>query len=649
MTDTQALPPATRWTRDYLFDILRDLQIEYMFGVPGTNEIPMIDGCSLPENDVTYIECLHENIALGAAMGYARMTGKPGVVEVHVTPGIGHCLGNLFNACRSRVPLVVLCGQQQNELVTQEPLLASNLVEVASQYTKWSHELRAWEEIPLVLQRAFKEAMAPPCGPVFISLPWDFTIRRIGPDDRVPGVTRISPRFMGDPEAVGEAARALAAAKNPVIIVGDAVGYGNAWAEVQELAELLGAPVYLEGFSSMANFPNDDYHWQGELPGGQADIQNRLKPHDVAFLCGFGAQAQLAVFKYSDGPLIPTTVRQVALADNTWDLGKNYFAECAVLGDVKATLPALNAAVKRAGPKGARARNDALRKAAMKRALSWAKYIAGAKEQKEILGALVADALRQVIEERKMEKRFVYVHEAVSDSTAFQMLLPLGTRGAPTSYYCVEGGSLGWSMPASLGIKLQPQGSQGIRADLVVNAVGDGSSLFYPQVWWTARHRDLPILYIIMNNQEYHTLQAGLQQVVNAYGSAPDYGWHPVTMTPEYLTIQKPDIDFVALARAFGVEDGRIVRTPAEVYDAVRDGVEFVLRSKKSYVLDVRTNPNPPPLPTPPSRKKLLGKAKAQAAPAADLSAPPALDAFYQEFHATDEERSPAARQQVTF
>ena len=66
-------PPANRWTRDYVFDILRDLGIHYIFGVPGTNEIPIIDGCSYPENNVTYIECLHENIAIGAA----REAGVP--------------------------------------------------------------------------------------------------------------------------------------------------------------------------------------------------------------------------------------------------------------------------------------------------------------------------------------------------------------------------------------------------------------------------------------------------------------------------------------------------------------------------------------------------------------------------------------------
>ena len=91
-----------RWTRDYVFDILREVGIHHIFGVPGTNEIPIIDGTSYPENEVRYIECLHENIAIGAAMGSARMTGKPGVLVVHVTPGIAHSIGNLFNVMQNR-------------------------------------------------------------------------------------------------------------------------------------------------------------------------------------------------------------------------------------------------------------------------------------------------------------------------------------------------------------------------------------------------------------------------------------------------------------------------------------------------------------------------------------------------------------------
>lgn len=586
---TTAAPPK-RWARDYVFDVLRELGIHYIFGVPGTNEIPIIDGTSYPENGVRYIECLHENIAIGAAMGSAQMTGKPAVVLVHVTPGIAHTIGNLFNAWRSRIPLVILCCQQQNDLVTQEPLLASNLVDLARQYTKWAHEVRTPDEMPLVLQRAFKEAMAPPNGPVFVSIPWEFTMRAIGPDDRVPGVTQIAPRFTGDPAAIQQAAELLSQAQNPIIVAGDAVGYAQAWPELQELAELVGAPVLLQTFSSVANFPNDDYHWQGELPGSQKGMQNVFAGHDVAFLCGFGAQAQVAVFKYSDGPLIPTDVRQIQLTNNTWDIGKNHYAESAILGDIKATLPLLNDLIRQTAPAGAAERNDTLRQLDADRRTQWEQYLQGALKKKEIWAVVIADALRKAIAAHGLEKQFVYVHEAVSDPAPFQYLLPLGTAGgAPISYYCVAGGSLGWSLPATLGVKLEERGWQGIDTRLVVSATGDGSSLFYPQVWWTAAHRELAVLYIITNNHEYHTLQLGLLQVVGAYGSEPGYEWNPSTTDPDYLRIHRPKMDFVALAKALGGHDGEIVEHPHAVESAVARGVEYVLQQGKSYILDMRT------------------------------------------------------------
>lgn len=607
-----------RWVRDYVFDILRDLGIHRIFGVPGTNEIPIIDGTSYPDNQVEYIECLHENIAIGAAMGSARMTGKPGVLVVHITPGIGHSIGNLFNAWRSRVPLVILCCQQQNELVTQEPLLASNLVDLARQYTKWAHEVRTPEEMPLVLQRAFKETMAPPNGPVFIAIPWEFTMRRIGEHDRIQGITQISPHFTGDASAIAQAASLLAQAKNPIIVSGDAVGYANAWPELQQLAELIGAPVLLQTFSSLANFPNDDYHWQGELPGTQVGMRSVFQDHDVAFLCGFGAQAQITVFKYSDGPLIPPSVRQIYLTNNTWDIGKNYYGESAVLGDIKATLPLINDLVRKNPPAGAADRNQTLRQLDAERRVQWAQYLAEAMRQDEIWAVVIAEALRKTIAERGLVKQFVYVHEAVSDPAPFQYLLPLGTEGAvPISYYCVAGGALGWSMPASLGIKLEKHGWQGVETRLVINAVGDGSSLFYPQTWWTAAHRDVGVLYIITNNHEYHTLQIGLQQVVEAYGSAPGFGWRPKTDDPDYLRIERPRLDFVALAAALGGQKGEVVKQPGDVEAAIRRGVDYVLQRPQSYILDMRTAPDTPT--TPPTVMMVKALARYASQPPLDI------------------------------
>jgi len=473
--------------------------------------------------------------------------------------------------------------------------------------------------------------MAPPAGPVFISIPWEFTIHAIPEDDRIEGVTRVAQRFTGDPAAIQQAAELLAQSKSPVIIAGDAAGYADAWPELQELARLLGAPVLLESFSSVANYPNRDPHWQGELPGSQTGVQQALAKHDVGFLCGFGNQAQVAVFKYSDGPLLPKTLKKIYLTDSTWDIGKNYYGESAIFGDVKATLPLLNELVAMHRPAGAEERNQELAKLSETRWQQWMAYAALALRQKEIWAVLVANALRELIAEYGLEKRFVYVHEAVSDPAPFQMLLPFdASAAAPISYYCVAGGSLGWSMPASLGIKLEAAGHQGIATDLVVNAVGDGSSLFYPQVWWTAAHRALNVLYIVTNNREYHTLQVGLGQVVQAYGSTPGYGWHPQTMDPDYLRIERPSFDFPQLAKAFGVPDGLVVSDPKEVKAAVRAGVDHVLQKKGSFVLDVRTAQAPPtPPPTADEATVQAAKRAQQDQYFARYAAQPAIDIYH--------------------
>ena len=314
------------------------------------------------------------------------------------------------------------------------------------------------------------------------------------------------------------------------------------------------------------------------------------------------------MFRYADGPLIPASVRLVYLTNNTWDIGKNFYGEAAILGDIKATLPLLNDYLRWRRPPGAAARNEALRVLAGQRQQAWADYERqGLNQPHEIWAVTIAAALRDEIQARQLARQFVYVHEAISDPAPFQYLLPFTpAAAAPTSYYCVAGGSLGWSMPASLGIRLAGRSWQGIEPRLVVNAVGDGSSLFYPQVWWTAAHRRLGVLYIITNNFEYHTLQLGLKQVEATYGPDPNSGWHARTNNPEYLHLERPKIDFVALARAFGVPAGEVVRHARDVAGAVQRGIEHVLMTGESFVLDVHVTPSslpPPPEPvTPPTR-----------------------------------------------
>jgi benzoylformate decarboxylase len=572
--------------RDILFEYLHELGVRYLFGVPGTNEVPLIDGTSVAANEVDYIPCLHENIAVGAAMGYARASGRPGVVELHVTPGAAHGIGNLFNAYKSHIPLVVLCAQQHNELVLQEPLLFSDLVRTAGQYTKWAWEVRSPDELGLVFQRAFKEALTPPRRPVFISIPWEFTLAEV---PFAPAhVTSVGAHFAGDPAAVGAAVERLAEAKKPIIVAGDGVGAAEAWAPLGELATLLGAPVYSETLSSFANFPNTAAPWQGELPQTQQTMQEAFAGHDVAFLCGYNAQAQVLVFKYALGPMIPSDVAQVYLHDDAWEIGKNAYGEVAILGDIAVTLGEMVAAIKghtAYDGDAATTRRQTLEGDDEERRLELAGHRGrlDARDSAEpISGEEVAIALAKL--QPKLPAPLMLSNEAVSDSKYFQQY-PNFAR--PSDYFSGQGGSLGWSMPAALGMKLATGEER-----TVVNAVGDGSALFYPHTWWTTSKFDLAILYLVVNNREYRTLVNGVAAVEQIY--AP---WKP-SGAPWYLRLDDPPMNFAALAAPYGVK-GEQVSSRGALSEALPRGIAAVAAGSP-YVIDIVVDPSlPEQLPAP--------------------------------------------------
>ncbi|GHO97784.1 benzoylformate decarboxylase [Reticulibacter mediterranei] len=620
MTDTALKKSVTaqEYARNIVFEFMQNLHIGYLFGVPGTNEIPIIDGTNVPSHHVKYIPCLHENIAMGAAMGYAQMSGRPGVVMVHVTPGIGHSLGNLFDAHKAHIPVVILCAQQHSQLVLQEPLLSSETVRVAEQYTKWAYEVRTPEELPLVLQRAFKLAKTAPAGPVFLSIPWDYTIQKVTlPELQDCRVTDISMRVMGDPQKVQEAAEVLAKAQNPLIVVGDGVGAANAWKPMQEFANMLGACVYSEGISTMMNFPNNDFHWRNELPGSQEDMQKIFKDVDVAFLCGFNAQAQVVTFNYEKGPLIPKTVKQVYLHNDAWEIGKNHFGEVAIFGDIQVTLPALTQAIKQ-NP-NYKVQNVDQRNQRIKEGYNnlLGQIVGYMREIEEIVktlsaspanqngistikGAEVAQTLGKIQQPTPNEKPLplVLVNEAISDTLFYKKWLHYQD---PISYFCGVGGSLGFSMPASLGFQLAIEQLQeeakacntSVERRIVVNVVGDGSALFYPQTWWTTAktrfikgiEKPLPILYIIANNREYKTLVKGVEDLLQTNGFTPSgESW--------YLHLKEPQASFVGIAQQFGIpqECTALVQKREELEGALRKGLEAVQKGQP-YVIEVLTNP----------------------------------------------------------
>ncbi|MFQ5830501.1 MAG: thiamine pyrophosphate-binding protein, partial [Candidatus Methylomirabilia bacterium] len=233
-------------------EILKQEGAEFLFGNPGTTELPLMDALAR-ERGIRYVLALQEAVAVAMADGYGQASGKLAVLNVHVSPGLGNAMGMLYDAWRGGSPLLVTAGQHDQSFTLTEPTLWSDLPPVARAYVKWAFEIHRLDELPRAVHRAAKVALTAPTGPVFLSLPVDVLNAEGALELGEP--TRVDHRVRGSRDALERAADLLVRAKRPILVAGDAVAQSDALAELQEVAEILGTPVYLEGWANRCAFP----------------------------------------------------------------------------------------------------------------------------------------------------------------------------------------------------------------------------------------------------------------------------------------------------------------------------------------------------------------------------------------------------------
>src|SRR2546428_3349918 len=209
-----------------LMQVLRSAGVRYLFGNPGTTELPFLD--ALADSGLEYVLGLQEATAVAAADGYAPGAGTIGVVNVRVAPGLANGLSILHSAARAKTPLIVTAAQQDTRFLMDAPILAADLVRMAEQFTKWAYEIRRAEEAPQALRRALKVALTSPTGPVFLSLPMD--LMRGVVEDAAEGPPPVAIRTRPEPSAVESAARPPVGARAPRGFAGDGVGGSGAGA-----------------------------------------------------------------------------------------------------------------------------------------------------------------------------------------------------------------------------------------------------------------------------------------------------------------------------------------------------------------------------------------------------------------------------------
>jgi benzoylformate decarboxylase len=549
-----------------LLELLRQEGVEVIFGNPGTTELPLMDALAA-EAQPRYVLGLQEGAVMAMAGGYAQASGRLAAVNIHVAPGLGNAMGMLYDAQKAGAPILVTAGQHDQSFAVTEPILWAELPEIARPFVKWAAEVRRLADLPRLLHRAAKTALAPPTGPVFLSIPAD--ILNAEEDIDLGRPTRVAPRLRGDAAAIEAAARLLAVAQKPVILAGDAVARGDAVVELVGLAEALGAPVYLEGMDNAAPFPSAHPLFRGPLGRLAPRIRTILEAHDLLLSVGGDL---LTMSLPSEIDPIPPGLTIVHVDIDPWQLGKSWATEVAIMADPKSALAELAKALGAAMSPADRAR--AARRNAAQQAARRA-------DRAALLARAAAEAGRLPIRPLALWQAVgeilpgdcVIIDETLSSSEGLRQLVAANDA---RSLFGMRGGGIGWGLPAAIGVKLA------LPDRPVVALIGDGSAMFNFQALWTAAHERLGIVFVILNNGAYRILK----QRVNALrGHSAQTGRYVA------MDLVDPPIDFVGMARSLGVRAER-----ATTLDAVRAALAAAFSATGPSLIDIEIDPSFSPI-----------------------------------------------------
>ena len=536
--------------------------VEYIFGNPGTSETPFMDALQdYPR--LKYMLTLQEATAVAMADGYARASGKTSFVNLHIAGGLANGISMLYDSFRGGTPLVLTAGNSDTRMLLTEPVLSGDLVEMTRQFTKWSAQIAHAADIPMAVRRAFKVARTPPTGPVFLSLPWD-VLDSEADVDIVPSSTDY-PRVRPDNDAVARAAEMLSRAETPTIVVGDRVYQSGAVPEVVQVAELLGARVYAATYFEV-NFPSSHPQFAGVLNPNSASTAERLSTADVLLAVGTDV---FSSFLYVPEPFIGPNTRLIHLDSSSNEVEKIYPTEVGMIADPKAGLADLADALRRE-------MSGSDREAASTRAVSIAqerekakvahqdwvnqRWEAAPMSQERMMGELA----------KVLPANAIVANEAITSASALQLAVSFDEPG---SMHGIQGGAIGWSTAACLGMKLAEPDRP------VVAVVGDGSSMYSIQALWTAARYNIPVTWVICNNGTYKILKQNME--VYLRGMLKD-----TQRQSQYIGMdfQLP-LNLAGIAEGFGVHSRR-VEDPSELGPALEEAFNLSRPALVDVVID---------------------------------------------------------------
>jgi benzoylformate decarboxylase len=542
-----------------MVEMLRLEGVEYVFGNPGTTELPLIDALQ-DAPDIKYVLTLFEGVAAGMADGWARIKQKPAFMNFHISVGVSNSIAVMYNSWRGGTPMVITAGQSHSSLQLHEPTLYSNMVNVMREYTKWSGEIVSPQDIPSILRRAFKIASTPPTGPVFLSVAWDAFTGEAEMDLR-PSINDYY-GIRPDLGAIGKASSVLGHAERPIIIIGDRVAQSSgAPYYVSKIAEQLGAAVFATSYSEV-HISNSHPHYMGtfDVSWLHSATQRRLNEADV--ILAIGTDILTSSIPIPE-PALGDKVQVVHVDSSEWAIQRSFPAVVGLWSDIRSGLDDLTSAL------------DA--------EMSGSQKLAARQRCKLVVKEQIRR--RERIDNRLLKRwnnspmspeRFAYeLRNALppgvlicDDSiTNRSTLLDTLEFDVPGTLVGGRGGSLGFGMGATLGMKLAAPDRP------VIGIIGDGTAMYTIQSLWTAANYNIPVVYVFCNNGSYKVLKENMARYLTGTERKSTYLGMDFYDTP---------IDFVKQANAYGLEGIR-VEDPTRLGPAL----DQALATGRPYVLDV--------------------------------------------------------------